>query len=184
MIETLGELVSYLAQGGGLEESLLLALFLVGMGLIFILAEIFFVSFGLLTLCSIGSFAGAVMIGFNRSTGWGAVFIIMEIILFPIMIVVGLRKMPRTRWGRRLIPASPELDEVGGTGVPEEFEALLGKEGVTMSMCRPAGTADIDGRRYDVVSESMTIPKDKSVKVLEVEGNRIVVREIEQSASS
>ena len=176
MFEFLSD-VTVLATAGGWEENLALALFLVGMGLVFILGEIFFVSFGLLTLCSLSSFVGALVIAFNRSAGCGVTFILIEIVLIPVMLVIGLRKMPRTRWGRRLIPDGPTEEEVTGTGVPAGLEALVGKAGRTMTMCRPAGTAEIDGRRYDVVSEGVTIPVDKSVQVVDVEGNRIVVRE-------
>ena len=178
MIDTLTDVSALLAQTGGWDESMVLAVFLVGLGLAFILAEIFFVSFGALTLCSLCCLVGAVLIAFNRGPGWGVSFILLEIVLIPIMIIIGLKKMPRTRWGKRLIPAAPDLEAVSGTGVPEELASLVGKEGVTMSMCRPAGTADIEGVRYDVVAEGTTIPKKKSVKVVEVEGNRVVVREI------
>jgi membrane-bound serine protease (ClpP class) len=46
-------------------------------------------------------------------------------------------------------------------------------------MCRPSGTAQFDGERYDVVSEGLTILQDRPVKVVRVEGNRVIVRETE-----
>ena len=53
-----------------------------------------------------------------------------------------------------------------------------------MSMCRPAGTAEFDGERYDVVAEGLAIAAGRAVKVVDVEGNRIVVRETETSADA
>ena len=176
--------VMVLAAGGGWESNLLLALFLVGLGLVFILAEIFFVSFGALTLCSLTCLTGAVVIAFNNSGGWGVAFILLELVLIPMMIVVGLKKMPRTRWGKRLIPDGPSAEELEGSGAAEGLEALIGKEGRTMTMCRPAGTAEIDGRRRDVVSEGVTIPADAAVRVMEIEGNRVVVREIDEATDA
>ena len=184
MVDTLTQLPGLLAQTGGWSESLLVALFLVGLGLVFLLAELFFISFGVLTLCSICSFVAALVVAFNRGSGWGVTFIALELVLIPVMIVVGLAKMPRTRWGRRLIPASPDLEEVTASGVPKELTLLRGKEGVTLSMCRPSGTAEIDGRRYDVVAEGIIIAQGKPVKVVEVEGNRVVVREVESSGGA
>lgn len=55
---------------------------------------------------------------------------------------------------------------------------LIGKVGVTFTPLRPAGTVIIDDERLDVVSEGSFTEKDKKVKVVKVEGSRIVVREI------
>lgn len=55
---------------------------------------------------------------------------------------------------------------------------LLGLEGTTLTILRPAGTAIINGERIDVVSEGGFIDQNAKVKVLKVEGARIVVREI------
>ena len=180
MLEIIAEVTAETAEAAGWQSSLILAGFLVALGLVFILAEIFFVSFGLLTLCSLGSFAGGIVIAFNAGEGYGITFIILVVILIPFMIAFGLKFMPRTHWGRKLMPKSPTPEEVTGTGVKSGLGGLLDKEGRTMSMCRPAGTAAFDGERHDVVSEGLTIPPDRPVKVVRVEGNRIVVRELQE----
>jgi membrane-bound serine protease (ClpP class) len=43
---------------------------------------------------------------------------------------------------------------------------------------RPSGTALIEDERIDVVTEGTFIAKDQKVKVIKVEGSRVVVREI------
>lgn len=55
---------------------------------------------------------------------------------------------------------------------------LLGKEGVALTILRPAGTIEINNERIDVVSEGSFIEKNARVKVMKVEGARIVVREV------
>lgn len=57
---------------------------------------------------------------------------------------------------------------------------LLGKEGITLTPLRPAGSVLIGDERVDVVSEGSYIDFDKKVKVVQVEGSRIVVREIKE----
>ena len=42
-------------------------------------------------------------------------------------------------------------------------------------MLRPSGLATIDDERIDVVTEGEVIQKDQPIKVIEIEGNRIVV---------
>jgi membrane-bound serine protease (ClpP class) len=87
-----------------------------------------------------------------------------------------LRFMPRTPFGRRLI-----LQNDLGTGhefgsAPESDLRWLGKRGRASSPLRPAGIADIEGARVDVVSEGELIEPGTPVEVIRVDGNRIVVR--------
>lgn len=63
-----------------------------------------------------------------------------------------------------------------GFSAAEDMQVFLGKEGETLTVLRPAGTAEFDGIRLDVVSEGDFIPKGMRVRVSEVEGRRIVVR--------
>lgn len=57
-----------------------------------------------------------------------------------------------------------------------ENPALLGRQGVVSRELRPAGTVLIDGNPIDVVSEGDYIEKGRTVTVVEVTGNRVVVR--------
>ncbi|WP_342601380.1 nodulation protein NfeD [Psychrobacillus sp. FSL H8-0483] len=54
---------------------------------------------------------------------------------------------------------------------------LVGKLAETMTPLRPAGTIRIGNERIDAVSDGSFIGKDKLVKIIKVEGSRIVVRE-------
>jgi membrane-bound ClpP family serine protease len=56
---------------------------------------------------------------------------------------------------------------------------LLGKEGIALTILRPAGTVIINNERVDVVSEGGFIDQNAVVKVIKVEGARIVVRELD-----
>jgi membrane-bound ClpP family serine protease len=55
---------------------------------------------------------------------------------------------------------------------------LLGKEGIALTMLRPSGTAIINSERLDVVSEGGFVDQNQKIKVIKVEGVRIVVREL------
>jgi len=58
---------------------------------------------------------------------------------------------------------------------------LKGKRGVALTDLRPAGIAEIEGSRIDVVSEAGFVTQGSKIKVIEVAGSRIVVRQIEGS---
>jgi len=98
--------------------------------------------------------------------------IIFSLLAALVASFVLLRFMPRTPFGRRLI-----LD-TGLVSAQEEHLRWLGKRGCATSPLRPAGIADIEGERVDVVSEGELIEPGTPVEVIRVDGNRIVVRQI------
>ena len=52
---------------------------------------------------------------------------------------------------------------------------LCAAEGVAVTVLRPAGMAEFDGVKLNVVSDGEFIPEGERVRVSRVEGNRIVV---------
>jgi membrane-bound serine protease (ClpP class) len=81
-----------------------------------------------------------------------------------------LRWFPDTRLARRFVSDG----SVGpiGTDRPE----LLERTGVALTTLRPSGTALIDNERVDVVTEGQMVQKGTPVKVVAIEGLRVVVR--------
>jgi membrane-bound serine protease (ClpP class) len=81
--------------------------------------------------------------------------------------------LPHTSFYGRLVLESTQEGYVS-TDV-EQKQSLVGKIGTTVSPLRPAGIAEIDGRRVDVVSNGDFIQANQRVLVTETEGTRIVV---------
>ena len=65
---------------------------------------------------------------------------------------------------------------IGGLGV--EKPELLHQTGVAYTNLRPSGTALINGHRVDVVTEGAMIERGAPIKVVAIEGMRVVVREV------
>ncbi len=57
----------------------------------------------------------------------------------------------------------------------------LGDPGTTLTPLRPAGKAQINGRRVDVIAQGQVIEEGCQVEVVEISGGRVVVREIRQA---
>lgn len=55
---------------------------------------------------------------------------------------------------------------------------FLGAVGVCVTDLRPAGTITIDGEPVDVVAEGSFVKQGSSVKVINVDGSRVMVRQI------
>jgi len=84
------------------------------------------------------------------------------------------RWLPRTpAYGALVLTAS--TSRVSGFTAATTMADLTGREGVALTDLRPSGTARLDGRRIDVVADGEFIPAGTSVRVVRVEGFRVVV---------
>ncbi len=98
-------------------------------------------------------------------------------VLASIIMVKVLGK--RMKIFRKLVLKDSTSTEKGYVSNKNRTE-LIGLEGITLTPLRPAGTVLIEDERIDVVSEGSFIQRDKKVKIIKVEGSRIVVREINE----
>ena len=98
-------------------------------------------------------------------------------------MIVALRYIPHTRSGRGLILASATSKSAGFVSAVEP-RRLLHVEGTAETDLRPVGVARLAGERVDVVSEGPLIARGARVQVIEVEGSRVVVRELEHEANA
>lgn len=60
-----------------------------------------------------------------------------------------------------------------------KYHQFLGQEGVARTMLRPAGTAEFGGERLDVVTSGDLVPQGTRIRVVRVEGGRVVVERVE-----
>lgn len=81
-----------------------------------------------------------------------------------------LRFFPHSRFARRFT-SQRTIGDINAAQ-PE----LLHKDGTAFTNLRPSGTALIDGRRIDVVTEGGLIERGSQIKVVAIEGMRVVVR--------
>jgi membrane-bound serine protease (ClpP class) len=151
-----------------------LVLLLVLVGLLLLVAEVFLVSAGVLFLMSAAALFGGVFLAFQEGTAFGTAVLVGESLVAPAVLWGAFRLLPRTRFGRALLLEGPRPEEVraGDAGQSQ----LAGKVGVAVSPLRPAGFARIDGRRVDVVTRGEMLEEGRAVRVIEVSGNRVVVR--------
>ncbi|MCS7047299.1 MAG: hypothetical protein NZO58_13150, partial [Gemmataceae bacterium] len=87
--------------------------------------------------------------------------------------------LPSIPYANRLILTPPE-ESSGGESVPHgpSYADLLGAIGVAATMLRPAGKVQFGEEFVDVVAEGDFVEAGRRVQVIEIEGNRIVVKEI------
>jgi membrane-bound serine protease (ClpP class) len=141
-------------------------------GVLLIGAEIFAPGAVLGIMGSI-SLVAAVITGFAAfGPAGGAYALVGIIILVVIGIIIWMKYFPASRVGQKIIVSQ---DLAASKAAEASLKNLVGKEGETISELRPAGFATLDGRRIDVVTQGEMISKGKRVRVVQVEGNRVVV---------
>jgi membrane-bound serine protease (ClpP class) len=101
-----------------------------------------------------------------------------SLLLAMVGAFVLLRFLPYLPFGRRLVLETGMQADLGYVSPPESDRRWLGRTGRTLSPLRPAGIAEIDGSRIDVVSDGGFIEANAQIKVSRVDGNRIVVRQV------
>ncbi len=107
-----------------------------------------------------------------------AIIQISAALLGALLLVFILAKyLPKTSVFKKFVLSVEEKTEHGFTSSNYKDD-LLGKEGIAITTLRPAGTAEFDGKRVDVVTESEYIEQGKKIKVIEVEGMKVIVREL------
>lgn len=85
----------------------------------------------------------------------------------------------RNMWSR-LTLKDRLTKEAGYSTMNELYESLVGKEGITVSVMRPVGMIKIDNQQYSAVSSSQWLEKDTPIKVIEVDGTKILVAKISE----
>jgi len=103
------------------------------------------------------------------------IMIIVIIVILCIALAIVLRSATKGRLSRSPLILSDTAKKESGYISTKDLEGYLGKEGTALTVLRPAGTADFDGVKLDVVSEGEFIPAGSKVKIMEVAGRRVVV---------
>jgi membrane-bound serine protease (ClpP class) len=154
--------------------------------LLFIAAVILFylelflpgIVFGVIGLLAFGA---SIFFAFHYYQEMGFWIVAGEFFVAAALILLGLRNFPNSYLGKRLI-LKRNLEEKFGFSGTESLGRYLGKEGVSLTQLRPAGLAEVDSVRLDVVSDGSFIEKGRKIQVVQVEGNRVVVREVKTAS--
>jgi membrane-bound ClpP family serine protease len=158
-------------------DPLLWASLLLLLALALVMLEVFVPSGGVIGVLAALSVLGAVGMAFYRGPATGMTFLAISLVAIPAAMAFALKIWPETPLGRRILPDIPTPEEV----LPDNehrrsLVELVGKVGRAKSLMLPSGAAEIAGRTVDALSDGVAIEAGQLVRVLEVRGNRVLVR--------
>lgn len=107
--------------------------------------------------------------------------VLVIVLVLAALLCVAFTICIRSAGKGRLSRSKLVLQDVATQAQTTETNDMLffvGHEGVTHTVLRPAGMADFDGVKLNVVSDGEYVAAGAKVRAERVEGNRIVVREI------
>jgi membrane-bound serine protease (ClpP class) len=145
---------------------------------ILLVFEIFIPSLGLLTATALLCLAGGMYIFFQVSTTVGWIGVWTAVVLIPAVWVIVYKLLPKTSIGRVLELKKVE-QAMGGIPDQEHLESLMGQSGIVLTPLRPVGMCEFEGKKIVCVADTGYVEKQTPVKVIHVEGNKVIVRLLE-----
>ena len=156
----------------GLVDLYQIAIFLAG--ILCIIVEMLLPTVGLLAGVGVAAMLYSVVLGLGGDINALYAMLIAftaAIVLFALIV----KRLPSSRlWSHVVLKDQSRTNRGYVSSTPKDN--LLGKTGEVLSELRPAGSALIDGVPVDVVSEGVFVAKGTAVRVVAVEGSRVVVR--------
>ena len=149
------------------------SLMLLILGLIFLVAELFHPGFGAFGILGLIAFGLDILIS-SRTVAQGLLFTAIAALIVLIFLILGARLIMKGKMPKKLV-LKEENSGTAGFYAMEDYTTLMGKRGSAVTVLRPSGIALIDGERVDVVTRGEFIDKDAPLRVVEIEGGRIVV---------
>ncbi|WP_414049845.1 NfeD family protein [Macrococcus animalis] len=155
-------------------EALSIILFLGG--IILIVLELFVVG-AILGICGMGCIiASFLLIGDNvaKMGVFVAICLIIAIVEWVILVKFLNKKIPIFSQ----VVLHDSTNKESGYTSHDDRSYLLNQTATTLTELRPSGIIIHNGQRIDAVSDGAFIKREKEVRIIEVEGTRVVVREI------
>lgn len=146
------------------------------LGIVLLILEIFIPGGVVGSVGFVSMVSGLVLAAYDTQQGLAALGIAVLatiVVTFVLFKYFGFRGM----W-EKLILRDTQQNEAGYVA-PRDRRALQDKTGISLTPLRPAGVVKIDGERVDAVTEGGFIPAGRPIKVVYVEGTRVVVMEQE-----
>ena len=115
-----------------------------------------------------------------RADSLETALITFVLILVPLLIAGGIaiHSFSKGALNRSPVVLKEKIEGASSSLSDSDMQALVGAEGVALTALRPAGNGDFGGRRLDVVTSGAFIAKDSPIRIVAIEGLRIMVEKV------
>lgn len=154
---------------------------LLSLGIVLAIVELFTPGLGVSGVCGVVCVVGGIVARMIEGGSFTQLFMLIIIFIF-IFILIFLLMVRSAKYG--WLSKSPIVEN--DTAVAKDYDSdennpnkvLMGKIAKTVSVLKPIGKIVINNITYDAMAESGFIEKDVEVEVVQVDGLKIVVKQI------
>ncbi|MFZ5826086.1 MAG: NfeD family protein [Bacillota bacterium] len=145
-------------------------------GIVLIVIEAFVPGFGVFGVGGVVAVGASIFLAVpSAHLAWQ--YLMWTTLAFMVALFGIVRAISRRGLGKALTLSDTARN---WTSPRTDLSGLLGKEGKSLTVLRPAGTALVGDQKLDVVTEGEYIGSGRKLKVIRVEGTRVVVRALEE----
>lgn len=130
----------------------------------------------------VGAIGGLLMLGgcvlaFSRfGASGGSLATAVAVAALVAALYVEFAWLPKTRWGGKLFLR--QAVDATSQPLPADPAQVVGKVGETLTTLAPSGYVLLEGRRYEVRSQSGLVAKGAAVRVIGVDSFHLIVSQI------
>ncbi len=106
----------------------------------------------------------------------GMTLIILSLV--AIVLSISLRSAAKGKLSRSEMILNSTENPESGYVAGEDLKVFIGHEGITTTPLRPAGIAEFDEVRLNVMSEGAYIESGRKVRIVNTDGSTVTVREL------
>lgn len=149
--------------------------FLVGIALLVL--EAFIPGFGVSGVTGLVLEVIALVLCWNLYGSLATLGVLLAVLfVLAVAISLSLKSMTKGKLSKSKLILRHTEDNDAGYRPAEDLQVFVGREGTTTTVLRPAGIADFEGVRLDVVTEGTFINAGEKVRIIRVEGSKVLVR--------
>ncbi len=108
----------------------------------------------------------------------GTISLFAALTISTLALIAIFKYMPRKRLLKGIILRDEQKVEKGYRTARNEKDKYKDAEGISLTFLRPTGIALLNNERVNVISNGEYIEKDTKIKVINIEGNKIIVKSI------
>ncbi|MGI5848617.1 MAG: NfeD family protein [Christensenellales bacterium] len=163
----------------GLFETIsTVSIVLFSVGMVLLLIELFIPGFGIFG--GLGLLALILCIIFQAKTLTEALILVLIIgAIIALLAIIAGRSLRKGILYRSSLVLKAAAEKNEGYVSNDDYSRFIGKKGVSLTPLRPAGIAEIDGEKADVVTDGEYIQSGSKIEVSKVSGRRIIVKKAE-----
>lgn len=146
-------------------------------GVALLITELFLPGFGVAGLTGVACLIAVSIMQFVCNNALTATLVTVVLgAIVVVMVLVFMRSMKKGLLFRSPIVLKDKIEAEAvqpSAGVPAD---LVGKTGTALTPLRPSGTAEIEGKRYSVVTDATFVDAGAGITVVSVDGSKITVK--------